>query len=246
MIQPLKNTPSIWSLCWVDLPEPLPVEEDFYLPTILLLVGPSFEPLAPPAIFHELDQVEAEEWVAHHFDDLGVPDQLSVWKAPEWVSAEWKYFGRDWKTKVKLVNPPPHEARLQSELAGLRGDNPRVPALPKSALAEGLVRNVTRLRSPGKRCSTLEKAAEIDPACTAALVELAEMEFQAGQYEKSLGLFAQIEEIERPLLRRPRRPVVDRPDDTAYVADSLWHDALPVAPWSCRRGGRDGPALVGN
>ena len=49
----------------------------------------------------------------------------------------------------------------------------------------------------------MEKAAEIDPACTAALVELAEMEFQAGQYEKSLGLFAQIEEIERPLLRRP-------------------------------------------
>ena len=112
MIQPLKNTPSIWSLCWVDLPEPLPVEEDFYLPTILLLVGPSFEPLAPPAIFHELDQVEAEEWVAHHFDDLGVPDQLSVWKAPEWILEEWKYFGRDWKTKVKLVNPPPHEARL--------------------------------------------------------------------------------------------------------------------------------------
>jgi len=202
MIQPLKNTPSIWSLCWVDLPEPLPVEEDFYLPTILLLVGPSFEPLAPPAIFHELDQVEAEEWVAHHFDDLGVPDQLSVWKAPEWVSEEWKYFGRDWKTKVKLVNPPPHEARLQSELAGLQGDSPRVPTLPKSAVAEGLLRNVPRLRSPGKRRATLEKAAEIDPACTAALIELAEMEFQAGRYEKSLGLFAQIEEIERPLLRR--------------------------------------------
>ena len=107
MIQPLKNTTSIWSLCWVDLSEPLPVEEDFYLPTILLLVGPSFEPLVPPAIFHELDQVEAEEWVAHHFDDLGVPDQLLVWKAPEWVLEEWKYFGRDWKTKVKLVNPPP-------------------------------------------------------------------------------------------------------------------------------------------
>lgn len=80
--------------------------ERFFLPTILLLVGPTFEPLAPPTIFHELDQVETEEWLAHHFDELGVPDQLSVWKAPEWVLEEWKYFGRDWKTKVKLVNPP--------------------------------------------------------------------------------------------------------------------------------------------
>ena len=50
----------------MDLPEPLPVEKDFFLPTILLLVGPTFEPLAPPTIFHELDQVEAEELLAHH------------------------------------------------------------------------------------------------------------------------------------------------------------------------------------
>jgi len=118
-----------------------------------------------------LDQVEAEEWLAHHFDELGVPDQLSVWKAPEWILEEWKYFGRDWKTKVKLVNPPPHEARLQFELAGLQGDSPRAPSLPKSALAEGLVRNVPRLRSPSKRRSTLEKAVEIDPACTAVREE---------------------------------------------------------------------------
>ena len=51
MIQPLKSAPSVWSLVWVDLPEPLPVEEDFFLPTILLLVGPSFEPLVAPEIF---------------------------------------------------------------------------------------------------------------------------------------------------------------------------------------------------
>ena len=201
MIQPLKNEPSVWSLCWVDLPEPLPVEEDFFLPVILLLTGPSFEPLAPPEIFPELDQVQVEEWVARHFDDLGAPDQLQVWKAPEWVAEDWKFFGRDWKTKVKMVNPPPHEARLQSELAGVKGES-RMPSVPKPAVAEGLVRNVSHLRSPGKRRATLEKAAEMDPGCTAALVELAEMDFQAGNYERSLELAARVEEADGPLLRR--------------------------------------------
>ena len=201
MIQPLRNEPSVWSLCWVDLPEPLPVEEDFFLPVILLLTGPSFEPLVAPEMFAELDQVQAEEWVARHFDDLGVPDQLLVWKAPEWVAEDWKFFGRDWKTKVKMVNAPQHEARLQSEWAGLKG-GARTPAVPKSAVADGLVRNVSRLRSAGKRRATLEKAAEIDPGCTAARVELAEIEFHAGHYERSLGLAAQVEEIDRPLLRQ--------------------------------------------
>jgi len=166
-----------------------------------LLAGPSFEPLVAPEIFTELDQVQAEEWVARHFDDLGVPDQLQVWKAPEWVAEDWKYFGRDWKTKVKMVNAPPHEARLQSELAGLKGEE-RMPSVPKSAVADGLVRNVSRLRSPAKRRATLEKAVEIDPGCTAARVELAEMEFHAGRYERSLELAAQVEEIDRGLLRR--------------------------------------------
>jgi tetratricopeptide (TPR) repeat protein len=201
MIQPLKSEPSVWSLVWVDVPEPLPVQDDFFLPVILLLAGPSFEPLVAPEIFTELDQVQAEEWVARHFDDLGVPDQLQVWKAPEWVAEDWKFFGRDWKTKVKMVNAPPHEARLQSELAGLKGEA-RTPSAPKSAVADGLVRNVSRLRSPAKRRATLEKAVEIDAGCTAARVELAEMEFHAGRYERSLELASQVEEIDRGLFRR--------------------------------------------
>ena len=201
MIQPLKSAPSVWSLCWVELPEPLPVEEDFFLPSILLLVGPSFEPLVAPEIFPELDQVQAEEWVARHFDDLGAPDLLQVWKAPEWVAEDWKYFGRDWKTKVKMVTPPPHEARLQSELAEMKGAG-RTPAVPKAAVAAGLLRNVGRLRSPGKQRATLEKAAEIDPACTAARAELAETEFHGGNYERCLELAGQVEEIDRALLRR--------------------------------------------
>ncbi len=201
MIQPLKNEPSVWSLCWVDLPGPIPVEDDYFLPVILLLVGPSFEPLVAPEMFPELDQVQAEEWLARHFDDIGVPDRLLVWKAPEWVPEDWKYFARDWKTKVKLVDPPPHEARLQSELAGLKGAE-RVPPAPKTAVAEGLVRNVARLRSAAKRRATLEKAVEIDPDCTAALAELAEGEFHAGHYQRSLEIARRVEEIDGALLRR--------------------------------------------
>jgi tetratricopeptide (TPR) repeat protein len=202
MIQPMKDTPAVWSLCWVDLPEPLPVEEDFFLPVVLLLAGPSFEPLAPPQIFAELDQIQVEEWVARLFDDLGVPDGLLVWKAPEWVPEDWKFFGRDWKTKVKLVNPPPHEAKLQPDLAQAGPPLPRLAAVPKEQVAAGLMRNLSRLHSARKRRATLEKAVEIDPGCTAARVELAEAEFQAGRYEKSLEMARRIEEIDSDWLRR--------------------------------------------
>ena len=85
MIQPLKNDPSVWSLCWVDLSEPLPVEDDFFLPTVLLLVGPRFEPLVAPEIIAELDQIAAEDWLSRHLEEIGAPDELLVWKAPEWV-----------------------------------------------------------------------------------------------------------------------------------------------------------------
>lgn len=203
MIQPLRNEPSIWSLCWVDLAEPLPVEGDFFLPTILLLTGPQFEPLAPPEIFPELDQIQAEEWVGRVFDDIGVPDQLLVWKAAEWIAEDWKYFARDWKMKVKLVNPPPHEARLQSDLAlagypaGARGQ-----ALSREEVSAGLVRNVQRLHSQRKRRATLEKAVELDSANTLARVEVAEMEFHAGRYEQSLALAREIEEIDATRFRR--------------------------------------------
>ena len=203
MIQPLKSEPSVWSLCWVDVPEPLAVEDDFFLPVIVLLVGPSFEPLAAPEVFPELDQIRAEDWVARHFDELGAPDVLQVWKAPEWVPEDWKYFGRDWKTKVKMVNPPPHETKMQSQMAvqGYRS-SARGPSLPKSAVAAGLVRNLSRLRSPQRRRATLEKAVEIDPSCSAAWVELAETEFHAGRYERSLELSARIAEIDGTLLRK--------------------------------------------
>lgn len=204
MIQPVKNEPSVWSLCWVELSEPLPIGDDFYLPTLLLLVGPRFEPLAPPVLFQELDQIEAEEWVARHFDDLGVPDQLLVWKAPEWIPADWKYFGRDWKTRIKLVTPPPHEARLQTDLATIRHpEGTRAPAASKPALAAGLVRNLTRVRSHHKRRAMLEKAVEIDPACTAARIELAEQEFHSGHYQKSLEMTLEIESLDAALLRKP-------------------------------------------
>lgn len=200
MIQPIKNEPSTWSLCWVDLAEPLPVEDDFYLPTVLLLVGPEFEPLAAPGIFAELDQIQAEEWVAHLFDDLGVPDELLVWKAQEWEPGDWKYFARDWKTKVRLVAPPPHEAKLQTQLTAARG--PASPGATRTAIAAGLVRNVSRLHSARKRRAALEKAVELDPSNTEARAELADMEFQAGRYERSLEMAERVTEIDAALLRR--------------------------------------------
>lgn len=201
MIQPIKSEPTVWTLCWVDVDEPLPVENDFFLPTILLLVGPEFEPLAPPEICPELDQIQVEEWVSHIFDDLGVPDELLVWSAKEWVAEDWKIFGRDWKTKVKITKPLPHEARLHSQLGAAEGPAPTRIG-PNAQISAGLVRNVPRLHSQRKRRAALEKAAALDPANTAALIELADMEFQSGRYRRSLELVSRIAETDASLMER--------------------------------------------
>jgi tetratricopeptide (TPR) repeat protein len=200
MIQPLKNDPSVWSLCWVDLPEPLPVENDFFLPTVLLLVGPRFEPLVAPEIVDELDQIAAEDWLSRQLDEVGAPDELLVWKAPEWVAEDWKYFGRDWKTKVRLVVPPRHEAKLQEQIGGTA--SPRVREMPSSEVSAGLIRNARRLRSSRKRRATVEKAIELDAANFEAKIELADMEMAAGQYAKALEIFAGVDEDLSPVFKR--------------------------------------------
>lgn len=200
MIQPLKKDPSVWSLVWVDLPEPLPVEGDFFLPTILLLVGPGFEPLVAPEIVDELDQMEVEDWVSRHLDELGAPDELLVWKAPEWVAADWKYFGRDWKTKVRLVVPPRHEAKLQEQFGGAA--SPRVREMPLSEVSAGLLRNARRLHTPRKRRATVEKAVALDDANHAAKIELADFEMSGGRHARALEIFLEVDEALSPAFKR--------------------------------------------
>jgi len=203
MIQPLKNEPSVWSLCWVDLPEPLPVEDDYFLPTVVLLVGPRFEPLVSPEIVDELDQIAAEDWLSRHLDELGAPDELLVWKAAEWVAEDWKYFGRDWKTKVRLVAPPRHEAKLQEQIGGAGGmATSRVPEKSAAEISAGLMRNARRLRSPRKRRASVEKAIELDDCNFEAKIELADMEMATGQYARALVIFEDVDRDLSPVFRR--------------------------------------------
>ncbi|MFM8886854.1 MAG: hypothetical protein ACKOKC_10625 [Chthoniobacterales bacterium] len=200
MIQPLKKDPSVWSLCWVDLMEPLPIEEDFFLPTVLLLVGPRFEPLVTPEIVAELDQIATEDWLSRHLDELGAPDELLIWKAPEWVAEDWKFFGRDWKSKVRLVAPPRHEAKLQEQFGGV--SSPRGPERTVSDVSAGLIRNARRLRSLRKRRATVEKAVEIDDTNYEAKIELADMEMSSGQYARALEIFAEVDDALSPAFKR--------------------------------------------
>jgi tetratricopeptide (TPR) repeat protein len=203
MIQPLKSATSVWSLCWLDFSEPLPIEKDFFLPTVLLLVGPQFEPLAPPEILAELDQIEAEDWLSRVFDDIGVPDELLVWKAPEWVPEDWKFFARDWKTKIKIVSPPPHEARLQSQITESGGIKiKRKKNIAAAEIAAGLVRNLRHLHSARKRRTTLEKAAELDESNNEAKVLMGDTEMAAGRYAKALEFFDDVENSSKSDLKR--------------------------------------------
>lgn len=207
MIQPIKSEPSVWSLCWVDLKEPLPVEDDFFLPVILLLVGPRFEPLAPPWIVHELDQIAAEDWLSRQLDDLGTPDQLLVWKAPEWMPEDWKFFGRDWNLKVRLVAPPHHEARLQGQIPGAEGRSlPHPGEMSPAEVSAGLLRHARRLHSMRKRRATIEKAVELDESNYDAKIGMSDMELASGQYARALAMYGHVEgELSSVFKRRSPR-----------------------------------------
>ncbi len=206
MIQPIKRAATEWSLCWIELAEPLPVEGDFFLPTFLILVKDGWDPVVPPEIIEEPDQVLAEEWVARVFEEHGAPDRLQVWSAEEWNDDEWRSFGRDWKVKVRVVKPPLFEEQIFEQLqSAAHTDAVSIPAeATRRDIARGLVRSARRMKSVRKRRASLERAVEIDPGCALARVELAEMDFHRGKYEESLSAAEEIIHMESRWFSQPR------------------------------------------
>lgn len=205
MIQPLKRQQTEWALCWLDLQEPLPIEDDFFLPTFLLLVNNGFDPVVPPEIVEEPDQILAEEWLGRIFEEHGTPDRLLVWSAVEWSEDEWRSFGRDWKVKVRVVKAPAFGEKLYQHLHAAAG--PEIFAVPPEVtrrdIAMGLVRSARRLKSQRKRRAALERALEIEPSCAVARVELADMDFQQGRYEASLERAEEVMHLEARLFHQP-------------------------------------------
>ena len=212
MIQPLKSPKNNWFLYWVDLEEPLPSGKDWFLPTIVIVCDQSGSPVASPEILEELDQARVENFLYKTFDQIGTPDRLSIAASEDWDADSWRSFSADCKLDIRFQN---FDKRTPDDLQALtktlvmrvcRG--PQGPAHARE-LALGLVRTALRVRSQAKKAALLQMAAERDPDCQPARIELADLDFQAGNFKACLLAY----------------------EDIADKEAARWHGKMPAGWW---------------
>ncbi len=199
MIQPLKSPKTNWFLYWVDLEEPLPSGKDWFLPTIVIVCDQSGTPVASPEILEELDQTRVENYLYKTFDQLGTPDRLSIAASEDWDSEGWQSFSADCKLDIRFQNfdkRTPDDLRALTKTLVMRvGREPQGP-MQAQEMARGLVRTALRVRSRTKKDALLRLAVAQDPDCPEARIELADLDFQAGNFKTSLLAYEAISDKE--------------------------------------------------
>ncbi|TSA29206.1 MAG: hypothetical protein D4R65_15565 [Verrucomicrobiaceae bacterium] len=199
MIQPLKSPKNNWFLYWVDLDEPLPSGQDWFLPTIVIVCDNSGTPVAPPEILEELDQARVENFLYKTFDELGTPDRLSVAASEDWDPEAWRSFSADCKLDIRLQDfdrRTPEDLRALTKTLVMRVGREKQGPMHARDVARGLVRTALRMRSQAKKSALLKLAAARDPDCAAARIELADLDFQAGSFKACLLAYEEIAERE--------------------------------------------------
>lgn len=199
MIQPLKSPKTNWFLYWVDLEEPLPSGKDWFLPTIVIVCDQSGTPVASPEILEELDQTRVENYLYKTFDQLGTPDRLSIAASEDWDSEGWQSFSADCKLDIRFQNfdkRTPDDLRALTKTLVMRvGREPQGP-MQAQEMARGLVRTALRVRSRTKKDALLRLAVAQDSDCPEARIELADLDFQAGNFKASLLAYEDISDKE--------------------------------------------------
>ena len=198
MIQALDTSRNSWRLLWLDLEEPVPKpslaasaslvepqghDQEYYLPTCLLVTTSGGKPLCPPEILEELDQVRAEQLLSRLFDEHGTPDRLTIAESTDWDTEAWQSFAVDCRIEIAFgafpsAKPGDLLQFVRRITQRLRGEAFHSP----SAIARGLVVASRRLRSPGKKSAHLKKALEQDADCVLARIELADADYQAARW----------------------------------------------------------------
>lgn len=199
MIQPLKSPKNNWFLYWVDLEEPLPSGQDWFLPTIVIVCDNSGTPVAPPEVLEELDQARVENFLYKTFDDLGTPDRLSVAASEDWDPEAWRSFSADCKLDIRLQDfdrRTPEDLRALTKTLVMRVGREKQGPMHARDVARGLVRTALRVRSQAKKTALLKLAVSRDPDCAAARIELADLDFQAGSFKACLLAYEEIAERE--------------------------------------------------
>jgi tetratricopeptide (TPR) repeat protein len=201
MIRPLKSAKTTWFVYWLDLEEPVPAGSDYFLPTLLIICDPAGAPLAAPDILEELDQVRVENLLARLFERLGAPDRLTICASEEWDEEAWQDFSKDHRVEIRFQR---FDRGRPDDLSGLartivlRFAQEGGPAPPSREIARGLVNTALRIRSPQKKIALLRTALARDADCASARIELADVEFQHGNWKVCLAAYDEVIAHETP------------------------------------------------
>ena len=201
MIQPLKSSKTTWFVYWLDLEEPVPAGSDYFLPTLLIVCDPAGAPLAAPDILEELDQVRVENLLIKLFDRLGAPDRLTICASDDWDNDAWKTFSQDHRVEIRFQRfdrSGPDELRALARTVVLRFAREEDSAPRSKEVARGLVNTALRIRSPRKKIALLRTALARDADCSSARIELADVEFQYGNWKVCLAAYDEVIARETP------------------------------------------------
>jgi len=230
MIQPLKSSKTTWFVYWVDLEEPVPSGNDYFLPTLLIVCDSSGAPVAAPDILEELDQIRVENYLVKLFEKLGAPDRVTICPSEDWEDDDWKIFSKEHRVDIRFQRfdrGGPEELRALAQTVVLRFSREGSAAPRSKDVARGLVNTALRVRSPGKKIALLRTALDRDADCSTARVELADVEFQNGNWKACLAAYDEVIAREfphwqsrhpawwtsretRPLLRSGHDPLASR------------------------------------
>ena len=204
MIQPLKSSKTTWFVYWLDLEEPVPAGPDYFLPTLLIVCDAGGTPLAAPEVLEELDQMRVETFLLKLFDRLGPPDRLTICASDDWDNDAWKAFSNEHGAEIrfqKFDRGGPDDLKALAQTVVMRFTREGATAVRSKDVARGLVNTAMRVRSPHKKIALLRTALERDADCSAARIELADAEFQNGNWKLCLADYDEVVAREFPRWR---------------------------------------------
>jgi hypothetical protein len=205
MIQPLRATKEVWNLDWFDLDVPIQFGALFILPTCLYVVHRHSAMLIGHEFVREMDQRRTELLLHRLFQEKGVPDELQIPDFEEWDESIWQNLSREYHCEINLVDTeqeePSEDDPIQAQISALIYSSARNLLLTRGPgfLAQGLVQAVKHVRSIDKKRALLAKALELVEDLPEALVELADLELQAGNIDSAAGKFSAAAEVAAPL-----------------------------------------------
>ncbi|MFZ4682368.1 MAG: tetratricopeptide repeat protein, partial [Terrimicrobiaceae bacterium] len=230
MIQPLKSSKTTWFVYWVDLEEPVPSGGDYFLPTLLIVCDSSGAPIAPPDILEELDQIRVENFLAKLFEKLGAPDRVAICPSEEWEDDDWKVFSQEHRVDIRFQRfdrGGPDELRALAQTVVLRFSREGSGAPRSKDVARGLVNTALRVRSSRKKLALLRSALDRDADCSTARVELADVEFQNGNWKSCLAAYDEVIARELPHWQS-RHPAWWTERETRPLLRSLYGRAMTL------------------